>query len=113
MADVVSRIHTLSSEVDTYIVPSNSSVLDRTPDPAGAEALADGYELLESEIEWRDRYTFLESRGYVLRSRYRPSWRMSWLGTSRRPAECEDSIMSRVCVCHDLQFFVELTIVLE
>ncbi|KAF8897935.1 hypothetical protein BD779DRAFT_410192 [Infundibulicybe gibba] len=46
----------------------------------------------EDEVIWRDRYTFFHERGWELRPRYRPDWKPSWLGTSRKPANCEDSI---------------------
>ncbi|CAL1711872.1 unnamed protein product [Somion occarium] len=50
--------------------------------------------LLSYEIFWRDRYYFLEGRGYILRPRFRPDWIPSWLGTNREPDFCEDSIRS-------------------
>ncbi len=37
-----------------------------------------GEELSSFEVYWRDRYDFLESRGYLLRSRYMPGWIPSW-----------------------------------
>ncbi|KAL6306695.1 hypothetical protein BKA93DRAFT_912475 [Sparassis latifolia] len=43
------------------------------------------------EERWRDRQQFLESRGYMLRPRYRPGWIPSWTGTRRNPVFCEDS----------------------
>ncbi|KIP08699.1 hypothetical protein PHLGIDRAFT_18868 [Phlebiopsis gigantea 11061_1 CR5-6] len=50
------------------------------------------YDLLPSEIPWRDRQPFLQSQGYLLRPRYNPNWTPSWLGTLRHPQDCEDSI---------------------
>lgn len=47
---------------------------------------------------WRDRFEFLEERGYVLRPRYRPWWKPSWLGTNLNPFDCEDS--KRLLVSH-------------
>lgn len=37
-----------------------------------------GVSLHSGEVFWRDRYNFLESRGYTLRRRYHPDWRPSW-----------------------------------
>lgn len=56
--------------------------------------------LLSYEIFWRDRYFFLENRGYTLRPRFKPDWTPSWLGTNRDPDFCEDSIRSVVRI-HD------------
>ncbi|TCD66664.1 hypothetical protein EIP91_001082 [Steccherinum ochraceum] len=50
--------------------------------------------LLPGEVLWRERYTYLEAHGYVLRQRYRPDWVPSWLNTGFAPYSCEDSIMS-------------------
>ena len=30
------------------------------------------------EVVWRDRQEYLESRGYLLRPRYKPGWTASW-----------------------------------
>jgi hypothetical protein len=46
---------------------------------------------------WCDRQPFLAERGYTLRSRYRPGWKPSWVGTTINPAYCEDSIRQIVC----------------
>ncbi|KAG8898375.1 hypothetical protein FRB99_007484 [Tulasnella sp. 403] len=57
--------------------------------------LAQEGKLLSIETPWVSRYEFLLSKGYRLRSRYRPDWKASWLdkpGTS--PIDCEDSITS-------------------
>ncbi|OSX58938.1 hypothetical protein POSPLADRAFT_1151938 [Postia placenta MAD-698-R-SB12] len=45
------------------------------------------------ELEWVDRQKFLQSRGYMLRSRYRPEWVPSWQGLDKLPIECEDGIL--------------------
>lgn len=37
-----------------------------------------GAELAPPELAWRDRQPYLESRGYLLRPRYRPGWILSW-----------------------------------
>ena len=44
----------------------------------------EGFEVLDSEERyWRDRQEFLESRGYMLRPRFRPGWVPSWRGKSK------------------------------
>ncbi|KZV68698.1 hypothetical protein PENSPDRAFT_753941 [Peniophora sp. CONT] len=44
------------------------------------------------EILWRDKQVFLQSKGYMLRSRYRPNWVPSWLTSGRHPFRSEDGI---------------------
>ncbi|TDL19269.1 hypothetical protein BD410DRAFT_774138 [Rickenella mellea] len=56
-------------------------------DPTGGH-----WKLSEDEIWWRDRQVFLESRGYMLRGRFRPGWVPSWLGTDIPPATFDDGI---------------------
>ena len=51
------------------------------------------YELLPSEVEWRDRQKHLAQRGYLLRPRYFENWKPSWIGTNIHPHFCEDSII--------------------
>ncbi|KZT13120.1 uncharacterized protein LAESUDRAFT_690312 [Laetiporus sulphureus 93-53] len=64
----------------------------RTPQ----ERLRDADRLYSSlrswEKGWVDRQPFLESRGYMLRPRYRPGWVPSWRGTDEYPWLFEDSI---------------------
>ncbi|KAF5388308.1 hypothetical protein D9615_000851 [Tricholomella constricta] len=48
--------------------------------------------LSEHEEPWRDRYSFLLSKGYQLRSRYEPDWSPSWLTMDIDPAFCDDAI---------------------
>jgi len=50
------------------------------------------YGLSRSERNWRNMYEDLEERGYMLRRRYHPDWVGSWVGTSKKPQTCEDSI---------------------
>ncbi|KAI0356686.1 hypothetical protein OH77DRAFT_225771 [Trametes cingulata] len=47
-------------------------------DPHSSTIAHDGLGLTSYEILWRDLYSHLETRGYVLRPRYRPDWRPSW-----------------------------------
>ncbi|KAI0364009.1 kinase-like protein [Pilatotrama ljubarskyi] len=51
------------------------------------------YDLLPSEVEWRDRQEYLLQRGYLLRPRYSKDWQPSWIGTNIAPHFCEDSII--------------------
>ncbi|KZT71753.1 hypothetical protein DAEQUDRAFT_687103 [Daedalea quercina L-15889] len=39
---------------------------------------------------WRDRQPWLQERGYMLRPRYKPDWKPSWLGTKKSYTLCED-----------------------
>ncbi|KAI9069041.1 kinase-like protein [Trametes sanguinea] len=50
------------------------------------------YSLAPQEVFWQERYRYLKDRGYLLRPRYAPGWRPSWIGTRRDPTYCEDSI---------------------
>ncbi|KAM5532635.1 hypothetical protein V8D89_013679 [Ganoderma adspersum] len=52
-----------------------------------------GAELAPPELAWRDRQPYLESRGYLLRPRYRPGWMPSWRSDpSIRPFFAEDFV---------------------
>ena len=44
----------------------------------------------ELERWWVDRQVALEQAGYMLRSRYRPGWKPSWIGTKRFYLNFED-----------------------
>ncbi|KAI0365108.1 kinase-like protein [Pilatotrama ljubarskyi] len=66
---------------------------DQTAEHYARSTLKGNYDLLPSEIFWRERQRYLLDHGYVLRPRYWPNWKPSWLGTNLRPAFCEDSIV--------------------
>ncbi|KAI0669476.1 kinase-like domain-containing protein [Trametes maxima] len=51
------------------------------------------YNLLPKEVFWQARYHYLKDHGYLLRPRYDPAWKPSWVGTNRNPKFCEDSIL--------------------
>lgn len=51
------------------------------------------YNLLPGEETWRDRQPLLQKCGYILRKRYSPQWKPSWIGTPLVPTYCEDSVM--------------------
>ncbi|KAI0637719.1 hypothetical protein C8Q77DRAFT_1087476 [Trametes polyzona] len=55
----------------------------------------------EEELEWVRRYDYLVSRGYRLRSRYRPNWVPSWAGSSEPGAwmGAEDALLLPVRKC--------------
>jgi len=48
--------------------------------------------LATHEHFWRDRQPWLQERGYMLRARYKPDWKPSWLGTNKYYKECEDGL---------------------
>ena len=57
------------------------------------------------EVQWRDLSDFLESKGYVLRPRYRKGWTPSWLlpeNKHRSPEQFEDHITLPDTVRHDI-----------
>ncbi|KAI0786619.1 kinase-like domain-containing protein [Abortiporus biennis] len=53
-------------------VPTTSTQLDRRPSRDISR------NLLDNEIFWRDLQPWLESKGYMLRPRYKPDWKPSW-----------------------------------
>ena len=57
------------------------------------------------EVQWRDLSDFLESKGYVIRPRYRKGWTPSWLlpeHKHRSPEQFEDHIPLPEEVRHDI-----------
>lgn len=54
--------------------------------------------LSKHERVWRARQAWLEERGYMLRPRYRPDWKPSWLGTKKHYSDCEDGQSTFVSV---------------
>jgi hypothetical protein len=55
-------------------------------------------ELDGSEIWWVERQEALERAGYMLRPRYRPGWKPSWVGTDKHFLSFEDGQMQAVSV---------------
>ncbi|KAI0629616.1 kinase-like domain-containing protein [Trametes polyzona] len=51
------------------------------------------FNLSSAELAWQARYDYLKERGYLLRPRYSPDWKPSWLNTNNDPIFCEDSVM--------------------
>ena len=52
--------------------------------------------LSPSEKLWREHYTLLHKRGYILRPRYQPNWTPTLLGNGRHYHSGEDHIMQIV-----------------
>ncbi|KAH9913054.1 uncharacterized protein B0H18DRAFT_1097494 [Fomitopsis serialis] len=46
-----------------------------------------------AEYYWRDRQRWLKECGYLLRPRYNPDWKPSWVGTDKDWYTCEDSLI--------------------
>jgi hypothetical protein len=53
--------------------------------------------LTSFEVFWRDHQKWLQERGYMLRPRYMPDWKASWLSTKKPYYTCEDSEIPTVC----------------
>ena len=47
-------------------------------------------QLRELEKWWVERQKALELAGYMLRPRYHPDWKPSWIGTKKDISDCED-----------------------
>ncbi|EKM54751.1 uncharacterized protein PHACADRAFT_96349 [Phanerochaete carnosa HHB-10118-sp] len=58
-----------------------------------ASKKSDPGELQPQEFFWRDHQPWLESKGYMLRPRYRPDWVPSWQGTKYFSWNREDGIL--------------------
>lgn len=55
------------------------------------------YNLGPGEEWWRNHQPFFQSHGYMLRPRYRPGWKPSWLEDKLKPEYCEDAFSTFVC----------------
>ena len=64
-------------------------------DPKEALAKLCG-ELLTHEKRWRDKHSFLVSKGYTLRPRLRPGWVPSWTTSNISVSVAEDGWLSIV-----------------
>ncbi|KAH8988761.1 kinase-like domain-containing protein [Lactarius hatsudake] len=53
------------------------------------------------EIWWVEQQEALERAGYMLRPRYRPGWKPSWVGTDVRLLDYEDGQVQALRVCMD------------
>lgn len=59
----------------------------------------DDTKLTSGEVYWRDHQKWLEHNGYMLRPRYRPDWKPSWIGTDKHMLAFEDGLFAIVCLC--------------
>ena len=50
----------------------------------------DRAKLNESEVFWRDHQKWLQTCGYMLRPRYMPDWKASWLTNPESEWKAED-----------------------
>ena len=61
--------------------------------------LRGGY--VTAEYLWRDHQQWLQEQGYMLRPRYHPDWKPSWVGTKQDEEDLEDGLILDVCItCH-------------
>ncbi|KAI8968722.1 kinase-like protein [Trametes punicea] len=83
----------MSFPVQERRLPSHAFVNDDNALQRYARLTEEGlYNLAPQEVFWQARYGPLKDHGYLLRPRYSPEWRPSWVGTKRDPTYCEDSI---------------------
>ncbi len=54
--------------------------------------------IIGPETWWAERQEALEHAGYMLRSRYRPGWKPSWVGTNKDYFRTEDGQIQPVSV---------------
>ncbi|KAJ6611269.1 hypothetical protein B0H10DRAFT_1918894, partial [Mycena sp. CBHHK59/15] len=53
------------------------------------------------ELFWLDHCEWLKEKGYLLRPRYQPGWVPSWIGTTKKPWDCEDGLVHDRAVVMD------------
>ncbi|OCH90628.1 hypothetical protein OBBRIDRAFT_754583 [Obba rivulosa] len=87
-----------SSESDSDYDPENDLYAGMSSD-SDSDVDSDDFDeifgtLHEDEERWSDRYEFLQSKGYVLRTRLRPGWVPSWRASGSEPFGYEDAITS-------------------
>ena len=84
----------MSTSVAQKRLPRHAILLDESDVERVVRFTQSGvYDLDPSEVRWRDRQPTLEKRGYILRKRYLPGWKPSWLGTNLDPLFCEDAVL--------------------
>ena len=98
------RQHSPEEDSGDEDVDATSPTTDKTPSPPrkrkklfGAPAVYYPPTLSPSEKLWRERFNFLNHRGYILRPRYQPNWTPTLLGNGRHYHSGEDHIMQIVC----------------
>jgi hypothetical protein len=57
----------------------------------------DPAKLSDGEVFWHEHQKWLEGCGYMLRDRYMPGWKPSWLNAKKRWYTCEDGQIPAVC----------------
>ena len=94
-----------SPEEDSGEEDAISITSDKSPSPPrkrkkvfGLPAVYYPPTLSPSEKLWREHYSFLHHRGYILRPRYQPNWTPTLLGNGRHYHSGEDHIMQIVSV---------------
>lgn len=84
---------------------SDNAGLNRTLEQLSTEIAERSAKLLDFEERWRDKQSFLESKGYMLRPRYRPGWTPSWRNKPLvDPRNREDAIIPPVSTDNDWSF---------
>lgn len=61
------------------------------------------FNLSPKEQGWQARHRFLKDHGYLLRPRYSPGWKPSWIDTDYDSFYCEDSIVLLVSLTNVTQ----------
>lgn len=73
----------------------------------------DPTKLTEGELFWRDHQKWLQKRGYMLRPRYMPDWKASWLMDPKKDHFwCEDNqvpLVRQSCSSSFLRYIISLT----
>lgn len=69
-----------------------------TAETLRAHLAASSAKLTSIEVHWRDRQPFLQTKGYMLRPRYRPDWIPSWQGRDLLALTAEDAITHPVSI---------------
>ncbi|KAA1478718.1 hypothetical protein DENSPDRAFT_830067 [Dentipellis sp. KUC8613] len=72
----------------------SGKVLKPDEDPASP------YFLTRAERWWRNRQPMLQTRGYMLRPRFRPGWKPSWIDANDYPGGHEDGVLKRGKIDH-------------
>lgn len=77
------RLHTRYLMLSHRIAHMNRHCFSRSTSMPGLQA---------TERFWRDHQGWLQTCGYMLRSRYMPDWQPSWVGTTKDEWDCEDGL---------------------
>lgn len=103
----------MSSTATQKQLPRYAILHDETMIQRYAQSTRSGvYDLGRAETFWRERQPTFDKRGYILRKRYSPDWKPSWIGTNLNPLFCEDSIALRVGTFSVVTVSMSLTLLL-